>query len=147
MFAAAAVLDPREDESQLAVAQPRIRASHVERARQPDRACEPTEHTLGDMKGGLAAMLAGGWSLLAGHEHGVVRDNDLYVLGGDADEIHDDFDRSRRLDDVHRDRAFRGARRFHAGELFEETTEVVVQAATFEEDGGHGSILSPPASS
>src|SRR5262249_42599040 len=44
--------------------------------------------------------------------------------------------------DVNRDRAPCCGMRVEVGELFKQATDVGVQAATFEKDGSHGSILS-----
>jgi len=142
MFATAPIIDPREDDAEFPVAEPRIGARNVERSGQLHRAGEPTEYTLGNVKCRLPAIRAGGGPLFSGHEHRVVRDDNVHRISGDANQIDDDLDSVGCLDDVHRNCAFRGRRRFDAGELFEQATEVVVQASTFEEDGGHECILS-----
>src|SRR5262245_968811 len=46
MFATAPIIDPREDDAEFPVAEPRIGARNVERSGQLHRAGEPTEYTL-----------------------------------------------------------------------------------------------------
>src|SRR5262245_48392209 len=63
MFATAPLIDPREDNAEFAITEPRIGARNIERSGQLHRPGESAEHTLGDVKCRLAAMFAGGGPL------------------------------------------------------------------------------------
>ena len=77
ILGAAALVEAREDDAELAAGERRGGAPGVERALEVDRAREAPERPLGDVKRGVAVLARGG-QLEAGDEQHVAREHDLH---------------------------------------------------------------------
>lgn len=142
MLPAAPFFDSRQRHAELAGAKDRVAPCHVECAGQPHGTCKSSKHALRDMKGGVLVLAPGG-PLDAGNQQRVASDHDVHSVRLDADEIDDYFDASRRFDDIERNAALRGMRAgVNSSELFDQSPEVIVRFAPFDEDASHESILS-----
>src|SRR6186997_637213 len=71
MLLAAAVVNPRHRNAQLARTERRLGACGVERAGKPHRSRKSAKHALGNVERGIAMMFAGRRPLHAGDQQGV----------------------------------------------------------------------------
>src|SRR4029450_13508324 len=81
VLAAAPLIDAREHHAQLAIAQRRRAARHIEGAGQPHAAGEAPETALRDVEGRLPRVLAAGRHLPSHDDERVARNHDLDVIG------------------------------------------------------------------
>src|SRR6185503_15120747 len=129
---AASLVEPRQHDTQLAIAQAGGGAGRVVRPLEADRPGEPAERALRDVEAGLA-ILAGGRMLGAGNQQDVLREDDLDVRRRHPGQIEQQLDRGLGLDDVQGGRALGRRRRG-----VEEPQQVERQIPAFEVDARHG---------
>jgi hypothetical protein len=142
-FLASALCDAREHDAELTSRQHGRRLTRVERAGQADAAREAAEASFGEVERRFV-MLTSRRQLRAADDQEALREDDLHRGQGDTGKIHEDLDRGRRLDDIHRRRAF-GRRR--AGRLplpvvlGEPVPQVLAGITALKKDSSHDPVF------
>jgi hypothetical protein len=142
MLPAAPFFNPRQRHPQFAGTKRRVATSHVECAGKPHGTRETSKHALRDVKRGVLVFACRG-PLHTGNQQRVARNDDVHSVWLDADEIDNHFDACRGFHNIKRNTAVRRVRAsVDSRELFEQTPQLIVGFAPFNEDASHESILS-----
>jgi hypothetical protein len=111
MLPAAPIFNPGEAHAKLSRPKRCLGAPNVERSAKTYGSGKAPEHTLGDVKRRLLAVLTDGGSFVASNHHRIACDDNLHGLGLDTDEIDDDLEASRRFQHIESDLALSRVRR------------------------------------
>src|SRR5688500_135139 len=102
--AAAPLFNPRQHHAQFTAPERRRRTAAIEGPVETDRAGEPAETALAQVKR-RSLVAAGGGTFLARDHDGALRNEEAQAAGGDTRKIHHDFDRLGRFEHIHGGRA------------------------------------------